>query len=286
MPNAFTSMMSKSEESRITAFAQTVTEPNCVVEIGCWVGESTKAILRGFGGELHLIDTFVWTSDHNEKYPDTLNVGGDFSPITRENLRGFERPGGIHIHEGSAEDFDTAVLGPDPVGLLLLDGPKSARVVQQLILKFIPHMAPSSRILIKHVASARLTDLLDVMVRLVEAEVLTSVGEFPAEGSDTLLAFAPHQQPASVSSALMSSTWLDIFDAQFQPMLERCAMGQLLPVIWLLRGNHREAALKRAGEIPYSPTLLKAWVGLQDFLLNKEGMDLETLIEVEMLLAS
>lgn len=285
MTNTFTSMMSKSEESRITAFAQSVKGLNCVVEVGCWVGESSKAILQGFGGDLHLIDKFVWTSDHNDKYPGILDVGGDFSQITRENLSGFERSGRIHIHESSAEEFDTAAFGNASIGMLLLDGPKDARLVQQLVLKFIPHMASSGRILIKHAASTRLTDLLDVMVRLIEAEVLTSAREFPAEGSDTLLAFAPGQA-GSVSSELLSSTWLDIFDAQLQPLLERCATGQLLPVIWLLRGGYREAALQRAGEIPYAPSLLKAWVGLQDFLANKEGIDLSTLIEVELLLAA
>lgn len=281
MPNAFTSMMSKSEESRITAFAQNVTGAQCVVEIGCWVGESTKAILRGFGGQLHLIDKFVWTSDHFEKYPDIAAVGADFSAITRENLSDFDSEGEIHIHKISAEEFNPALLGNTPVGLLILDGPKDPRLVQHLILQFVPHMAQTGRILVKHVASPQYTDLMDVFVRLIYAEVITPVFEFPAEGADSLLAFGPGQV-TTVPDELLSSTWLDVFDKHLKPALERCPVGQLLPIIWLLRAKHRDAAFQCARKLSYSPSLLNAWVELQDFLLNREGMDLEVLIELEM----
>jgi len=281
MQNTFTSMMSKSEQSRITAFAQNVMGAQCVVEIGCWVGESTKAILRGFSGELHLIDKFIWTSDHHEKYPDIAAVGEDFSAITRENLSDFDRTGEIHLHKISAEEFNPALLGDTPVGLLILDGPKDPRLVQHLILQFVPHMAQTGRILVKHAASSRFTDLVDVMVRLIDAEILTPVAEFPAEGADTMLAFGPGQV-TTVPDELLSSTWLDVFDKHLKPALERCPVGQLLPVIWLLRAKHKDAAFQCARKLSYSPSLLNAWVDLQDFLLNREGMDLEVLIELEM----
>ena len=284
MASAFTSMMTKSEEARITGLAAAMPDASVAVEVGCWVGESSKAILRGFGGAVHLIDRFQWTQLHAQKVPDLLPVGSDFSAITKQNLASFgaER---VTFHHGRVEDFQISALGDPLVGLLLLDGPKDPQSVEDMILRFLPKMAEDGRILIKHAASTSLAKMMDLIIRLMEAGVLIRAEDCPPDVGDTMLAFYPGQA-AAVSSELLISSWLDIFDAHLSQTLTHCPAAQLVPLIWLLRCGHVDAAVQRARGLPYSPTMLSRWVALQDVLVVQDGADVSVLVEIEMNLAA
>lgn len=277
----FTSMISKSEEARITAFAQAMEADTIAVEIGCWVGESTKAILRGFQGPVHLIDTFEWSRAHDEKYPGILPIGADFRDVTRTNLQAFVTDGRLHFHRSAAEAFEPGALGQREIGLLVLDGPKDRELVQEIILLFAPLMAKEGVMVIKHVASPHRMEMLDLMIRLLAAGVLQPAFEFPATGNDSLVSFRAGEV-AAVPDELLASTWLSTFDTSMKGLLAKSTYGPLLPLIWLVEKGHLDGALSRAEGIAYAPSLLMQWAGLQDHLMAQSGVDLSTLIEIEM----
>ena len=89
-------------------------------------------------------------------------------------------------------------------------------------------MAEDGRILIKHAASTSLAKMMDLIIRLMEAGVLIRAEDCPPDVGDTMLAFYPGQA-AAVSSELLISSWLDIFDSHLSQTLTHCPAAQLVP---------------------------------------------------------
>ena len=277
-------MMAASELSRVQSLSRTIGAGDVAVEVGCWLGEATKRILTEHAGEVHLIDTFEWSRLHDARVPGVLELGADFSALMMENLASYH-PERLLLHKGDVVAFDPSLLLGHRVGLLLLDGPKDTAVIASVLDRFRPHMAPTGAILVKHAISPFFVEIVDLMVRLIEAGVLRADERDLPGQKDTMFVFQPDKAEAAPPNQLPVETWLRIWDSSMGRALSDGSIGLLAPLVWLLKQGHAGLAKQRAEQMLYAPRLVSAWVEMQDQLAKHDAISLSSLIEIELVLS-
>ncbi len=126
---------------RYAGYLLAKTAKGAVIELGAWLGAMTVYLAAGVrdgGGTLHTYDRFAWKPVHTKKAGE----------LTRPMREQFELNLGpllehVKIHSG---DFRTSVWSGEPIGLMMLDGPKRVKELTRTIPIFGPSLMPGARL--------------------------------------------------------------------------------------------------------------------------------------------
>lgn len=152
-----------------------------IVEIGPWLGGLSE--LLSSKGLLHVVDSFVWTSDHAKRVPDLLDPGESFRSIFEKLMRARQLQ--VEVHETAFEDFR---WDGETIALCVIDAPKKAAPMRDALLSVASGLGTGSRLLIKNANHASYFAMAAYLQALVDQGVL-SVLEADEEGSCNTIAF-------------------------------------------------------------------------------------------------
>ncbi|MEM1267353.1 MAG: class I SAM-dependent methyltransferase [Pseudomonadota bacterium] len=163
-------MVGASDVARVAAAAAAMPKGAIAVEFGPWLGGLSIEIAGQ--AELHVVDRFIWTSDHAKRVPDLAAPGESFRPQ-------FERTLADHglaavIHETAFEDF-TWTGGE--IALVVIDGPKKARDLASCLQAVSGSLAQDAQILIKNALRPEQEDLIAYLDGLVGGDHLVPAAE-------------------------------------------------------------------------------------------------------------
>ena len=135
------------------------------VEFGPWLGGLSVVLADRL--DLHVVDRFLWTSDHMKKVPGKLNVDDDFQSM----LHGTLIDAGLRatIHKSTFENF---TWDGGKIAMIVVDGPKTAPTLKACLSGVINHLDTSATVLIKNGLSPLYSDMATYLERLVDAEIL------------------------------------------------------------------------------------------------------------------
>jgi predicted O-methyltransferase YrrM len=127
-------MISEIEAKLYRSTARTYTGAGSVVEVGPWLGASTRSLCTGLNESgrdwsLTCIDSFRWNAGYSQKSGIALEVGDSFLSIFEQNVAPYRsRIATVpsYISDLRAEQF------PKTIELLFIDAPKSWKTMAQL----------------------------------------------------------------------------------------------------------------------------------------------------------
>lgn len=108
------------------------------MELGCWLGSSTEAILKGLPATtpLHVFDSFIWTDAldwyHGPKAP--VHIGRSFLHVTLANLRYDPRLRPYVVDLSQVFDWQ------QPIETLIMDAAKGIETYNGIITSFYPQL--------------------------------------------------------------------------------------------------------------------------------------------------
>ena len=137
-----------------------------ILEIGPWLGGSTRALAAGVEGSdlepthrLHTCDNFVWRAFMSDRAPLPLVEGQSFRPYFEENIRDWKDL--IVVHEASLPDeavdrltVSVGTIEPEPnkllrwrqgpIEILFIDGAKSWKALLHLLRETAGSLVPGA----------------------------------------------------------------------------------------------------------------------------------------------
>ncbi|MEO1292874.1 MAG: class I SAM-dependent methyltransferase [Pseudomonadota bacterium] len=258
----------------LIASVASVLPPGAVaVEFGPWLGGLSVEIAPH--ADLHAVDSFVWTEDHDRRVPGLCAPGESFLAhymAVLEELGLTATP-----HETLFEAF---TWGGGPIDLVVIDGPKKARDLAPCLTAIWGSLKRDARILIKNGLKPFQTDVtayLDAIVSDGHAEPVG--GDVPV--SSNILCLRPldtdRPLPAAAagqaSGALLSA--LDL--APEHPF-------RLAPIVEALGGGNAAAAYDALSRMPPERRLRRQWEK-QEPQLRKMKVDRDLLATFSEMLA-
>ena len=135
------------------------------VEFGPWLG-AFSTVIAGLT-QLHVVDSFEWTRDHDRKVPGKVKPGDSFRILYESIIA--DHGQSVVVHEGA---FDRFVWGGGPIDLVVIDAPKSAAMLKTCLASVLPHLRENGQILLKHGLSPLYTDMASYVAHLVAESVL------------------------------------------------------------------------------------------------------------------
>ena len=280
-------MMTGNELLRLRQLCRDRPGPFAAIEVGCWLGESSKVLLQEGAQHLIAVDLFRWQTSHQRKLPGLLNVGEDFRALTVQNLRQWHQQITL-IEADSATLTSEQLTSALPLLFGLIDGPKAAdsySATLQTVLKVMPRGAVLA---IKHAVSPQFVAIFDVLAAHLATGQLTVLETDKPAPNDSLLSFtvtADAPGGAAQPNALDLEEWIRLFDSQIHRQIDLTHSGQLLKILKLLKANRVTDALAFAHSLPYSRPATAAWMQIQTQLHSQFAQHATALIQIEMALA-
>lgn len=240
-----------------------------IVELGPWLGAMTEVL--GSKGRLHVVDSFVWTEDHDKRVPDLLVPGQSFRPVFEALMR--DRDLAVDVHEAEIEDF---VWPGGRIDMCLIDTAKKPAPMRDALRSVGPGLVEGSRVLIKNANHAGYFPMLAYLQALVE-QGMFKILEADIEGQCNTVAFEVRMAPEDIADVL-EQTPLE-HRARWQ-MAEK-AMGGLGPfqlslTCQLIRSGDWNAAYEVIGRMKGSRRILRDWER-RELELADAGVDAERL---------
>ncbi|SMY10360.1 hypothetical protein LOM8899_04535 [Flavimaricola marinus] len=149
------------------------------VELGPWLGAISTAIADITN--LHVVDNFKWTKHHAKKVPKKIEPGESFRPYYETIIAGFGQSVTIH-----SCDFETFTWESGAIDVVVIDAPKSAKMLKLCLQSVLPYLNDDGEILLKHGLSPLYTDMANY-VALLASEGVLSIPEQTVEASLTVL---------------------------------------------------------------------------------------------------
>lgn len=213
------------------------TGAGAIVEVGTWLGRSTvhlAAGLRdsGIAGQFTCYDHYVWRGPElNRKSGLNLEQGADFRPYFEEYIE----PLKDYVTSITA-DFSQITWSGEPIEILFLDGPKTARQFSEVLAPFCEYLIPDKAIVVcqdyLHPPSYQLALALHVLRnKLSPLHVVLDGGtvSFQLNGSlskeeveFSRLRYIPKDKEAAVS------VWDEILDSMPEASRRRLAAGKAM----------------------------------------------------------
>lgn len=157
-------MTSAKDLDHVRAAVDKAPEGGTAVEFGPWLGALSIPLAQRM--KLHVVDNFQWTPDHAKRVPDLIEVGGSFRSAFENVL---QRNGvSAVIHESSFEAF---CWEGEPIDLVVVDGPKTASALKEIMASVAGHLRPDATVLIKNALAPLYSDVAAYLERLVARDI-------------------------------------------------------------------------------------------------------------------
>lgn len=262
-------MTSARDIDLVTRISKDLPAESVIVEIGPWLGAISEILAPK--GHLHVVDSFVWTGDHDKRVPALLNPGENFREIYQELMQ--VRALTVEVHEA---DFEAFRWDGGKIDLCLIDAPKKPAPLRDALLSVASGLHDGSRLLIKNANHSNYFAMMAYLQALIDQGVL-SVLEADEEGSCNTVAFEVRLSEEDLTSVL-EQTPLE-YPARWR--LVEGGMGGLGPfqlslICELIKSGRWTDAYEVLGRMPSSRRILRQW-DKQESQLANAGADPEQL---------
>ena len=218
-----------------------------ILEFGPWLGSVTDRLASR--GHVHVVDNFLWTSDHAKKVPGLTEAGQSFRPFFEKNMQ--TRKHSVIVHEIDMLDFEWSGA---PIDFCMIDAPKTPDMALSVLKKLQGNTKPETIILFKNALSAALPDLVLMMHQLLDAGAIVR-SDLPAHSNCNTLAFKPgpefdnldaHARQPLTAAAPAGNT-------------EGSAVVQVASMIQLIGNGNWIGAYELLSEMPQDPNSIIIW---------------------------
>ncbi|MCU4652078.1 class I SAM-dependent methyltransferase [Roseibacterium sp. SDUM158016] len=240
-----------------------------IVELGPWLGGLSQILAPK--GNLHVIDTFVWTRDHDKRVPDLVAPGDSFRPVFEALMRSRDLP--CEVHEA---DFTAFRWPGGRIDLAAIDAPKKPEQLKDALLAIAPGLGAGSRLLIKNGNNSRYFPMMAYLQALADQGALALLEADP-EGTCNSAAFEVRLSSDELTDVI-GQTPLE-YTARSRLLdgaLGRLGTFQLGLVCELVGLNAWTEAYVVIGEMDSSRRILRDW-DKRELDLARSGADPEQL---------
>ena len=200
-------MIGERDVNRVRHVAETLPKDATIVELGPWLGVLSVE-LAGLGN-LHVVDNFKWTKDHNRRVPDVIEPGHSFRPLFEGIMS--HCGANVTIHEADFAEFEWT---DGKIDMLVIDSPKSADALLQCFLPVVKHLSEGGHVLIKNGLNPQFHDMMAYVDRLVSCGVFESAPSNQSTKSN-VLALTVKSIPDDIDDILEKQ--IDAANAPAQP---------------------------------------------------------------------
>lgn len=240
-----------------------------IVELGPWLGALSHVLAAH--GNLHVVDSFVWTEDHDKRVPGLLRPDESFRPAFQKIMQRSALDVVVHESEFASFRWDGG-----RIDLCFIDAPKKPAALREAIEAVLPGLNGASRLLVKNANTARNFPMMVYIQALCDQGAL-SLLEAEVDGACNTAAFEVRVQPGELA-ALIEQTPLDspVRSCLAEGALGRLGTFQLGLVCELIAQGAWADAYEVIGQMEGSRRILKAWYR-SELRLADEGVDSERL---------
>lgn len=150
-----------------------------LVELGPWLGGVSEVLARA--GQLHVVDSFIWTADHAKRVPGLLEKGDSFRGVF-ENLMA-ERGVEVTAHEATFEAFRWQ---GGPIAFCMIDSPKKPEALADCLRAVATGLGEGSRLVIKNANAHGYFEMMDFVQDLITAGAMRLLQADPEGGCNSL----------------------------------------------------------------------------------------------------
>ncbi|CUH82681.1 class I SAM-dependent methyltransferase [Tropicibacter naphthalenivorans] len=161
-------MVGKADLGRLLRVASALPENAVIVEMGPWLGWFSHALAAH--GQLHVVDTFRWTADHDRRVPQMIAPGDSFRALFEAIMAACGAS--ATVHETSFADFtwsgtETGTETGAAIDLLVIDSPKSPEALKDCLLPVLTALKPGATVLIKNGLNPKQYEMMGYVEALV-----------------------------------------------------------------------------------------------------------------------
>ena len=231
------------------------------VEFGPWLGAISTEIANLT--DLHVVDRFEWTRDHDRKVPNKIKPGDSFRPLFDEIVA--EHSLKVTVHEST---FDQFAWVDGQIDVVVIDAPKSAQMLKTCLKPIIMHLREDGQILLKHGLNPEHSDLATYVAKLIEEGVLKLTDQ-SVEASSTILRLGRGKQPERLE--LIDET--DLAPIASDPFTDSVHLNpthgfQFFMVISAALRADWPLALDELSKMTPNPKLIRKWDKFEAALLK------------------
>lgn len=187
-------MSSARDMDLVARFSEGLQPDAVIVEIGPWLGAISEILAPK--GTLHVIDTFVWTKDHDKRVPGLLPPGDSFCAVYEKLMH--DRGHAVQTHGADLENFRWEGGGID---LCVIDAPKRPGLLRDALLAVASGLRDGSRLLIKNANHINYFPMMAYLQEIVDQGVL-SILDADDEGSCNMIAFDVQMSGADLAEVV------------------------------------------------------------------------------------
>lgn len=232
------------------------------VEFGPWLGALTEHMSAI--ADLHVVDNFVWTADHDKRVPKLLGQGDSFKDTFAKLMH--KRGISPTIHQTDIAAFKWS---GGKVDLCLIDCAKKPSALRECLLTLVDGLSKDSLILIKNGLHPQYLPMMLYIQTLVERGVLTIEHDALREGS-TILVLRVDQTSKNLSESVHALAVEDkeIGEISLGPMTTLPAL-QAAILTHYAETDRWQDAYGFLDKVSASPELQRHWKRQQKSLMEK-----------------
>lgn len=262
-------MTSRQDAEMVRNLLQDLPPKAVIVELGPWLGGMSDVLAPH--GDLHVIDTFEWTKDHDKRVPNLLKPGESFRSVFEALMAKRDRV--VTVHESTFKAFSWE---GGRIDLAVIDAPKRPAQLRDALNAIAPGLGQGSRLVIKNANHPKYLEMMVYLQALAEPGVLALI-EADADG----LCNSSAWEVVGPSEDVMTALGTVPLEVAITPSLTEGVMGGLGPFQLALVSHFvtMEAwsdAYCVIGQMESSRRILRAWDKTEMELL-RAGSDAERL---------
>lgn len=258
------SMSSNADGLLIRALTRATPGLERAVEFGPWLGALTEHLAPL--PELHVVDNFVWTADHDKRVPKLLSPGDSFKETFAKLMQ--QRGVSPVIHEA---DFASFKWSGGKIDLCLIDFAKKPSALHACLLALVDGLNKGSLILIKNGLHPLYLPMMLYIHTLIEHDLLTLEGD-ALHSDSNIVVLRVNQTSEGLSNGFQA---LAVDDRE----IGEITLGPMttLPAVQAaILGHYAEAdqwqkAYGFLDKLPPSAELKRHWKRQQKTLMDKVG---------------
>ncbi|WP_435258396.1 class I SAM-dependent methyltransferase [Thioclava sp. FR2] len=247
IPVEIPSMIGKVDIDLLEKHLSSLPPDAVILEFGPWLGSVTSRLAAH--GHVHVVDNFLWTSDHAKKVPGLTEAGQSFRSFFEKNMQ--SRNHSVTVHETDMLDFEWS---GGPIDFCMIDAPKTPEMALAVLKKLQGNVKPETIVLFKNALSASIPDLVLMVHQLLDAGAIVR-SDIPAHKNCNTLAFRPgpefdhldaHAKQSLVSAPATGSTEGSVV-VQVASMIQHIGNGN-----WI-------GAYELLSDMPQDPNSIVIW---------------------------
>lgn len=257
-------MAGKGDLRRISSHALGLCSDDVIVEMGPWLGFFSRELAKY--AQLHVIDNFIWTTDHERRLPGRVQPGESFRALFEHlmSLTGTQ----VTIHQADFAAFEWS--GPE-ISMLVMDSPKTARALQMCLSAVVHCLKPGAKILLKNGLNTKHHDMMAYIERLAADGHFRFIGDNSNDGSNVLVLEAT-THPRRTRQALID--FLDPYSARLGNEPEDAEIAppaafRMATLAQMVETGNWTEAYRYVDELTPDPANIKLWDNIEHTINTK-----------------